>query len=142
MTAKEYLSRIIILKQRITSRIDELNEMRAMAVSISVSTDREYVQSSGSGDAICNAVANIVNAEKQLAEVISQYMQEREEAKNRIEKMDDETLREILYLRYISGKSLSAVAETMHYSDRQIIRLHGEALSKFEKDNKDVTKCH
>ena len=35
------------------------------------------------------------------------------------------------------------IAEEMHYTKRQVLRLHGKALTAFEKRYaEDVTKCH
>lgn len=53
-----------------------------------------------------------------------------------IDKVPDARLRELLRLRYIDGLSFEQIAVRMSYSWRQVIRLHGVALSKVVMD------CH
>ena len=47
--------------------------------------------------------------------------------------MEDEVSYDILFARYIEKKTLERIAESLHYSFRQITRLHGKALQEFEK---------
>ena len=53
-----------------------------------------------------------------------------------IDTVPDARLRELLRLRYIDGLSFEQIAVRMSYSWRQVIRLHGAALSKVVMD------CH
>ena len=59
-----------------------------------------------------------------------------------INKLNDSTYRTILIAYYINCKGWEQIARDQSYSVRQILRLHGEALIKFEEFYKDVTKCH
>lgn len=54
------------------------------------------------------------------------------EIENKISKVDDELLREVLFLKYTCDKSLSQVSEIISYSRRHTERLHIAALEKFE----------
>ena len=45
---------------------------------------------------------------------------------------DNDLLREVLFLKYTCGKSLTQVAEIISYSRRHTERLHVSALEKFE----------
>lgn len=45
-----------------------------------------------------------------------------------IEEIDDPTIKQILYLRYISGLSYEKIAEKMNYCIRHITRLHQKGL--------------
>lgn len=49
----------------------------------------------------------------------------------RILKVQNETLQEVLIQRYIYGKSLKDIAVTMHYSYDYIRELHGKAKKIF-----------
>lgn len=54
----------------------------------------------------------------------------------------DEPYRSILYLRYVRNETFEHISEELHYSYRQTIRIHGQALnifSELQKDEKDVT---
>lgn len=51
---------------------------------------------------------------------------------NSIAKMDDEILSELLFQKYVFGKTLEEIAFNMNYSKRHIERLHITALEKLE----------
>lgn len=53
-----------------------------------------------------------------------------------IDTVPDARLQELLRLRYIEGLSFEQIAVRLDYSWRQVIRLHGAALSKV------VMECH
>ncbi len=48
-----------------------------------------------------------------------------------VENMEDESEKEVLAQKYLCGKSFSDCAESMHYSQRQIERIHKKALEHF-----------
>ena len=49
----------------------------------------------------------------------------------RIGSMPNETERDILRLRYLQGVRFTEIAERLNYTERHILRLHGEALKHF-----------
>ena len=49
----------------------------------------------------------------------------------KIEKTDGGLLSEILYLKYVLGKTVPEISFTINYSERQTERLHRLALDKF-----------
>ena len=55
-----------------------------------------------------------------------------EEIEQKISNVDDELLCEILYQKYILGKTLEDIAVILNYSKRHIERLHIKALEKFK----------
>lgn len=64
----------------------------------------------------------------------------RAEIEKKIEKTDGGLLSEILYLKYVLGKTLPEISYVINYSQRQTERLHRLALEKFsalqEAENK------
>lgn len=54
------------------------------------------------------------------------------EIEEKISKVDNDLLREVLFLKYTCGKSLTQVAEMISYSRRHTERLHVSALKSFE----------
>ena len=56
----------------------------------------------------------------------------REEIEEKIEKVDGGVLSELLYLKYVCGKTLLEISYALNYSVRHIERLHIKALNKFE----------
>ena len=53
---------------------------------------------------------------------------------NEISAMDDELLKEVLFLKYVCGKNLEEVSYFINYSKRQTERFHKAALEKFKTE--------
>ena len=56
----------------------------------------------------------------------------RREIEEKIEAVDGGVLSELLYLKYVCGKTLMQISYELNYSVRQIERLHIKALGRFE----------
>ena len=56
----------------------------------------------------------------------------RREIEEKIEAVDGGVLSELLYLKYVCGKTLMQISYELNYSVRQIERLHIKALQKFK----------
>ena len=56
----------------------------------------------------------------------------RRDIEEKIEAVDGGVLSELLYLKYVCGKTLMQISYELNYSVRQIERLHIKALEKFE----------
>ena len=56
----------------------------------------------------------------------------RTEIEQKIEAVEDATLSEILYQKYIFGRTLEQISYILNYSKRHIERLHIKALEKIE----------
>ena len=72
--------------------------------------------------------------------LIAQAEAIRRDIEEKIEKTDGGLLSEILYLKYVLGKTLYEISFEINYSQRQTERLHCMALEKFsalqDKENK------
>ena len=55
----------------------------------------------------------------------------REKIESQIESVENPVLKELLYHKYIFGKTLEEIALILNYSKRHIERLHVKALEKF-----------
>ena len=56
----------------------------------------------------------------------------RDEIEEKIRNVDNGILSELLFQKYILGKTLEEISYILNYSKRHIERLHIEALKKFE----------
>lgn len=65
-------------------------------------------------------------------EKIKNVYKERNKIEEKIESVDEELLREILYNKYILGKSLEEISIIINYSKRHTERLHMKALKKIQ----------
>lgn len=137
--AKEYLSQIRKIDSNIKKKSSELYQLKTMATSITVASDNERVQSSGSQDRLGNTVAKIVDAERAIDRMVDEYIDRKRVIINEICSISDDRYNDLLYYRYVSNMNFSEIANVMHMSERHILRLHGEALKAFYDEI--IRKC-
>ena len=65
---------------------------------------------------------------KYVKGVIVDYYEHNLMIEKSIEKVEDPTLKNILILHYIDGKTFEEIGEIMKYCERQVIRLHKKAI--------------
>lgn len=127
MTAKEYLSRYRWLNDRINAQLEQAAELRRKAQTVS----------GGSGgtrgtqpyDRIGEITARIVDLEREITEEINAAVDVQREIAGAIAAVSDERLRTLLELKYINCLTLEEIAVRLHYSYKQVCRLHGMALA-------------
>lgn len=133
MTAKQYLSQISRLNKMIANKLSEIYQIKSMALNISVLNEEDKVQTSGSKDRIGNMVAKMVDLEKEAQSYVDAYTDLRRKTIMQIDSMPKEMHYKVLFSKYIEDKTFDVIAEEMGYSWRQVIRIHGAALTEFEK---------
>ncbi len=147
MTAKEYLSQVRWLNQKILNRNDEIRQLRELVETIKATNyEQSVVQTSGTPDAVfASIVEKIADSESELSDEVERYLKFREKIRREIQQLPEEEEKTLLEKRYISLKSWSAIADEMGYVRRHITRKHAEALRSFEKIHaeilKNVPKC-
>ena len=133
MKTKDYLSQVSRLNKMINNKLSEIHQLRELSVSISAIGNDERVQTSPNFDKIGTAIAKIDELENNLDKMIDEYLVKRERIIAQIDTMEEESVNQILFSRYIEKKTFEKIATEMEYSWRQIVRLHGKALQQFEK---------
>ena len=133
MKTKDYLSQASRLNKMINNKLSERSQLRELSVSISAIGNDEKVQTSPNFDKIGTAIAKIDELENNLDKMIDEYLVKRERIIAQIDTMEEESVYQILFSRYIEKKTFEKIATEMKYSWRQIVRLHGKALQQFEK---------
>ena len=133
MKTKDYLSQVSRLNKMINNKLSEISQLRELSVSISAVGNDEKVQTSPNFDKIGTAIAKIDELENNLDKMIDEYLVKRERIIAQIDTMEEESVYQMLFSRYIEKKTFEKIATEMEYSWRQIVRLHGKALQQFEK---------
>lgn len=133
MKTKDYLSQVSRLSKMINNKLSEISQLREVSVSISAIGNDEKVQTSPNFDKIGTAIAKIDELENNIDKMIDEYLVKRERIITQIDTMEEESVYQILFSRYIEKKTFEKIATEMKYSWRQIVRLHGKALQQFEK---------
>jgi DNA-directed RNA polymerase specialized sigma subunit len=84
----------------------------------------------GESDKMTDGVAKVIELDAEIDSKVDALCDLRREVCANIGTVGDATLRRVLMLRYISGKTWEQIAVSMSYSYMQVCRLHGKALSE------------
>ncbi|WP_312281947.1 hypothetical protein [Oscillibacter sp.] len=117
--ADNEINDLLMEKKRIMSRLTR------MTTSIS-----GMPHGGGESDKMTDGIAKVVELDAEIDSKVDALCDLRREVCANIGTVGDATLRRVLMLRYISGKTWEQIAVEMNYSWRQIIRIHGQALTK------------
>lgn len=128
MTAKQYLLRAYNLKRRIEAKEMHLEELRTQAEHITADLNG-MPRGSGPSSPVERVAVQIADLSWELELDWLDILVYQEEIRKTIALINDDTLAQLLSLRYLSYKSWREIAETMHYSPRHITRLHAKALA-------------
>lgn len=142
MTAKDYLKQIQSLEDALTDKQLELEQLEALATSITAPTDREAVQTSNISDKTGNFGAKIADLKNEIEQQAAAFLEEKQK---RIKVIDsvrslDDIQGSILHKKYVWYMSLKNVARELCYSYEYTRHLHQKALKTAEmfiaeKDN-------
>lgn len=131
MTTKQYLNQIKRFDVLIENKASEIEQLRAMATSITVATDSERVQTSGDKDRVGRAVAKIIDKENELNDLLDDCYDTRENIISQIESMETKYY-QLLFYKYVNSYTMDIISEKMHYSLRRTKQIHADAIQKFE----------
>lgn len=132
MTAKQYLKRAYNLKRRIAAKEMHLEELRTQAEHITADLTG-MPRGSGPSSPVERVAVQIADLSWELELDWLDVLAYQEEIRKTIALINDDTLAQLLSLRYLSYKSWREIADTMHYSTRHITRLHAKALCLVER---------
>lgn len=133
MTAREYLGQAQKLMRQAEAKTEQLIRLRALAERTTAAYGMDAGGGSGTADRRAEIVARIVDMEKDLTAQNAELLRAWNEIAGRIGQMPEETHRTLLQLRYLCGESFVRIGEKMGYCERQVRRLHGQALRAFER---------
>lgn len=133
MKPKEYLQQVQKLDVMINQKIAEKSELRKFDGVLGIDYSGDKVQSSPKGDApFTKSVERIIDLEKEIDDMIDQYVNLKDQIINEIQSLSNVTYIEILYKRYIKYKRLEVIAVELGYSYQYVRVMHGYALQEFE----------
>ena len=133
MQAKEFLNKIRYIDMTIDCKCELIQELRSRIVSIGSPNLGDKVQSSLDPDKFTNTISKIIELENEINADIDTLVDLKREARQLIEKLDDNVEKLILYKRYFENKTFEQISVELNYSWRHIHRLHSSALQNFAK---------
>ena len=128
----KYLKRYINLDREIERKLEEVARLRAKLTKI---TQVHSTEPRGGGSIYGKTeeiLAKIVDLEKEIDADVDRLVAIRDGIKTMIEAVEDDRERLLLQYRYLDGWTFEKIAVEMHYSWRQIHRLHSRALSNLK----------
>lgn len=141
MTAKEYLGQVYYIDREINMTLAKADKLRKSLYGKGQKFDDVGgSKSSQSSDEIGDVIATVIDYENKANALIDKLIKARIEIETAIKLVPDSAQREVLERRYLlfqpwetyfdikTGDKIIGIDEAMHYSSRQIYRIHGKAL--------------
>ena len=127
LTAKEYLSRYRTLNDSINAKLAQVEELRRKAQTVG-GGNGTGAHSTQPHSRVADITDRLVDLEREINEEIDRSVDLQREIRAAIAAVPEERLRTLLELRYINCMTFEQIAVSMHYSYKQVCRLHGKAL--------------
>ncbi len=128
MTAKEYLSRAFYLDMRINSKAMQIAELEALVTKVSTVLNPVKVQTSIENHRMEDTIIKMHEYQEELDNDIKNLIQLKLEIKKIIDTVQEDELRIVLELRYLSSMRWEDIAVRMNYSIDHVFYLHRRAL--------------
>lgn len=132
-TAKEYLNSISHFHTQVLQKINQILELRTIAESCTVRTDKENIQSSGNGDKLANIVGRIVDLENEILDSYEIYSKRKQILTEIADEMTDKRHKQFLTYRYIKNHGFYDTLFEMGVSDTTGKRICQKSISEFTK---------
>ena len=133
MDTKQYLSQIERLDKMIQNKLSEIYQLKTMACSVTVSNEKERVQTSSDNDRLGSTVAKIVDLEKETDMLVDKFIDKRSHIISQIDGLDNIDYYRVLSMRYVARDTFETIAKKTNWSIRRVFSIHGDALKEFEK---------
>lgn len=129
----KYLKRYKWLDRRINSKLNELEVWRSRLGKLTPTLSNMP----GGGGSIYKSkdldlIDKIVDIEAELDKEIDELILIKDEIRNAINSLDDDSEKTLMQYRYIDGMKFEWIASTMEYHWRSVHKIHVRALSKIQ----------
>jgi DNA-directed RNA polymerase specialized sigma24 family protein len=131
--AQVYLERVEMIDCIIHNKLIEQQQWKDIALGITVSTDGEKVQSSGSQSRMSDAVIKCVDMEREIDSLIDELIDTKRKVISTIEQLDSPYYYRLLHLRYIQYIDFDEIAEKLNKDYNTITTAHGRALAQVQE---------
>ena len=132
MPVDTLFEKLRLAERRLTAAEERVAFCRAAAAKASAVLGGECVSRSRDVTANENAVIRLMEAEQEYAEAEREYGDLRSQVCSLLQRIDDPMNADILKLRYVEHKRMSAIAKELHLSRSSIYSRHEIALSELQ----------
>lgn len=133
MTADEFLQQIATYDSLVDGKISERDKLWDLATKITVPTDKEAIQTSGVSDKVGNIGAKLADVERELDEIIDEYIDIQRECIKLIERLADKPVEyNVIHKHYVLYKSFAEIEREENYTHDGIMKVRRRALARIE----------
>lgn len=105
MRAKEYLSQALNLDHRINSKLEQLENLKTLAMRVTTNFAQEKVSGGKSlRGPFENTMAKIIDLENEINQEVDRFIELKQEIMDTISQVEDVNCQLVLENRYINGK--------------------------------------
>lgn len=126
--AKAYLQQIKLYDTHINNKLEEKARLKMMALNITSTIKGDVSSGSHSQDKIGDAMAKVVDLEREIDEAIDKYVELKKSVSAIVDQLQDADQLNVIHGRYFEYKTLETIACDMGYTYRNICYIHGRAL--------------
>ena len=139
MNVQDWLGQVRKLDELINAKLAERQRLIDIATDISAKPidGMPYTNTGTVSQKMQNAVADLVDLESEINQMIDRYVDYKQEVIGVLEKLPSLQYG-VLHRSYIRGMTNEQIAEDMDYSVRQILRIKKKSLQNLE----NVIVCH
>lgn len=128
MSAKEYLEQVKLFDAHINNKLDELERLKGLVMKVTSTWKGDVVSGSGNQDKLGDAIARIVDLQREVNQAIDDYIDKQKEIGAILDQITDPDQLRVLYKRYFDGLTWEQIACDMHMTYRNVCYIHGRAL--------------
>lgn len=132
MTAKSYLSQIRKCDTLIRNKLQEVQSLKELILSVTSVLKDDVVSGGGDSDKVGTIVCKIVELQEEINEQIDRLVDLKDEAMKIIDGING-ALCDVLYRRYFCYETWEQIAVGMGYTYQWVCKLHGKALLEVDK---------
>lgn len=130
MNAREYLELVGTTNAKINEEMTQLAELKAAAMSMSVSPESERVSSSRNYHRLEDVICKITMLEEKIDKDIDNFIDYKSSLKYMIDMISDEELQTVLCMKYLENRSLSEIGDAIKKRDKISIRTVRRKIAK------------
>ena len=128
MNAKEYLSQVMHIDQRINSKLEQVVKLRESATKATATLSDMPRPDSHSMQTMENTICKIVDLEREINADIDALVDLKTQARRVIGQLKNPDQQLVLELRYLCYRPWTDIMEELGISETSVYRIHGEAL--------------
>lgn len=130
---RNYLKSIKNLVDKRDKKLTQIDELRSVATNCVAPTDKEPVQSSGSGDKLSNIVGRMVDLLNEIDELDEMLMDRRSFVTRAVDKLSDDRHSQYIKLRYLDRKGFYETVMIMDLADSTARRIEKKSVSEITR---------